>query len=309
MPGQVHAEQRGGEQELGGEVAVGDRVDRVGGRAGRSPVRGRRRAGSSGSDEPASAPDPSGETAARRSQSRIRSTSRGQRVHVREQVMGEQDGLGVLQVRHAGHRDVRVPLGLVDERRLEVGDRAHQPTRLVAQVQPQVGGDLVVAAAPGAQFAAERAEPLQQAAFERRVHVLVRDRRPELAGADGVREFVEGEQHPGRLVVGEQAGGVQHAGVRLRRAQVVGRQPPVEMDADRQRGELRGRAGGEPAAPEAPESRSPSRCELAVPAISQRRPPSRHCRALSSSSPARGLAAICSAPPSASAAASSSPNR
>ena len=28
-PGQVHADQRGDEQELGDEVAIGDRVDRV----------------------------------------------------------------------------------------------------------------------------------------------------------------------------------------------------------------------------------------------------------------------------------------
>ena len=62
---------------------------------------------------------------------------------------------------------------------------------VLAQVQPQIGGDLVVAAAAGAQLAAEGAEPLEQAAFERGVDVLVGDGGAELAVAHGLGQLVE----------------------------------------------------------------------------------------------------------------------
>ena len=61
--------------------------------------------------------------------------------------------------------------------------RADDLADVVTQVQPQVGRDLVVAAAAGAQLAAERADPLEQPALERGVDVLVVGRRPELAVA------------------------------------------------------------------------------------------------------------------------------
>ena len=125
----------------------------------------------------------------------------------------------------------------------------------VAQVEPQVGGDLVVAAAAGAQLAAERAEPLEQAALEGGVHVLVVDRRPERRRSrDRGVEVVERGEHLAELVVVEQAGAVQHPGVRPRGGQVVGREPPVEVHADRQPGQRVARPAAEPPAPQ------PGRC-------------------------------------------------
>ena len=58
--------------------------------------------GSTGSDDPASAPAPSGLTAARLSQSRSRWHVPRERLHVGEQLVREEHGLGVLEVRHAG---------------------------------------------------------------------------------------------------------------------------------------------------------------------------------------------------------------
>jgi len=81
------------------------------------------------------------------------------------------------------------------------------------------------------------------------VHVLVGDARPELCAGDGLGQLVEREQHPGGLVVGEQAGAVQHPGVCLGRQQVVGGQAPVEVHRHRQLGQRRRGATGEAAAP------------------------------------------------------------
>ena len=53
---------------------------------------------------------------------------------------------------------------------------------MIPQVKPQVGGHLIVAAPAGPQLASERAEPFEQAALKRGVHVLVGYRRPERPG-------------------------------------------------------------------------------------------------------------------------------
>ena len=84
----------------------------------------------------------------------------GDRVRVRQQLVGDEHRLGVLQVRHARRGDVLVPLGEPEQRELQRRQLRHQRADVVPQVQPQVGGDLVVAAAPGAELAAERAELL-----------------------------------------------------------------------------------------------------------------------------------------------------
>ena len=84
------------------------------------------------------------------------------------------------------------PISAVSSSAIRASDLPH----VVAQVQPQVGGDLVVAAAPGAQLAAERADPLEQAALERGVDVLVVGAGPERAVARVAVEVVEGAEQP-----------------------------------------------------------------------------------------------------------------
>jgi hypothetical protein len=113
-----------------------------------------------------------------------------------------------------------------------------------------VGRHLVVAAAAGAQLAAERADPLEQAALQGRVHVLVVGRRPEAAVVHRRAERVEGTQQVVELAVGEQAGAVQDTGVRPGGREVVRREAPVEVHAHRQPGQGLARPAGEPAAPQ-----------------------------------------------------------
>ncbi len=159
--------------------------------------------------------------------------------------MSEGDRLGVLQVGHSGRRASRRAAPACSTRASTSStSRAATPAGVVAQVQPQVGGDLVVAGAPGAQLAAERAEPLQQTALQRRVHVLVLDRR---AGTRPTRRRPRG--HRARRASGRarrcRAGRPgEHARVGARRGQIVRRQPPVELHAHRQPGQRLRRAAG-----------------------------------------------------------------
>ena len=151
-----------------------------------------------------------------------------------EQQMPERDRLGVLHVRHARRSDLDVGTRLAGERVGERGDLAHDTAHGVAQVQPQVGRHLIVAAAPGSQLAAERAEPLEQPAFERGVDVLVLDRRAESACGDVGFEPVERTEERLQLVLGQQPRAMQHPGMGPAARDVVRRQPPVELNADRE---------------------------------------------------------------------------
>ncbi len=206
--------------------------------------------GSSGSDEPASAPAP--ERRVRRAGVPVAQPLdvAGEGVGVLGQLVAERHRLGVLQVGEAGGGGVDVALGLVDERLLQIGQGEDHAAGLGAQVEPEVGRHLVVAAAPGAELAAERAEPLDQAALQRGVHVLVGRRRREVPAGDVALEPVEGLHHLRELVVVQQPGPVQDAGVGPRRGQVVRRQPPVEVHRQGQRGQRVGRPALEPATPQ-----------------------------------------------------------
>src|SRR5680860_1195523 len=70
---------------------------------------------------------------------------------------------------------------------------------------------------------------LDQAAFERRVNVLVVLVRAERARLHVDQEPPESVKHGVQARVVEQAGAMQHPGVRARARDVVGREPPVEV--------------------------------------------------------------------------------
>ena len=207
--------------------------------------------GSSGRPEPASAPAPSGLIAARWSQSRSRSRSRSSGCTWASSQWPKVTGWACCRWVMPGRGRVDVPLGLLDQRLGQLDQPGGHAPGVVAQVEPQVGGDLVVAGPAGAQLAAEAAEPLQQAALQRGVHVLVVDGRAELPGGAGRLQVVQRGQDPAQLLRVEQAGAGEHPGVRPGAGDVVRGEPPVELHAHRQPGEGLGGAAGEPAAPQA----------------------------------------------------------
>jgi hypothetical protein len=156
----------------------------------------------------------------------------------------------VLEVRHARRGRFHQSGGLFGQRAHQVRKVGREAARVVAAVQAQVGGDLVVAAAPGAELAAEFAEAFDQAALERGVDVLVGDGAGEGAARDVLAETVQSGQHPLQFGVVEEPRAVQYARMGFRGLEVVRGQPPVEADRRVQGFEGGGGAAGEAAPPQ-----------------------------------------------------------
>ena len=87
----------------------------------------------------------------------------------REQVVADGDRLCPLEVRVAGHRGRRILLGTVEDDVDEIPERGRGLVASVHDVEPERGGDLVVARAPRMDLPAHLAEP----PLDRRVGVLV----------------------------------------------------------------------------------------------------------------------------------------
>ncbi len=201
-PGQVHAEDGRMGEELQDEVAVGNGVHAV--RAGaveseipgeRRPVDGERGPGQGRGSERHDV-DP------REAPTTTLAVAR-QHEHVREQVVGEQDRLGALQMRVPGHRAVRMRLGAFHQRSLRLGNAPVDAADDVAEVQPLIERDLVVPGASCVELAAHRTHQVDESALD--VHVDVFEFPPEgegpalELGPDGFEPVEQGrELVPGR---------------------------------------------------------------------------------------------------------------
>ena len=249
---QVHLGERGDEQRLGHEVAVGHRVERVVERTARSRARSRsRRDRAAGSIRRARRRRAATRRRARR-QSRQRSTSRAKRPEVREEVVREQHRLRALQVRVAragtrrrrssarrsstsGARDARGDCRVPSRRRNRRSSVATWSLRLrpVCSFAPALPGEL--------------GDP----PLDRGVDVLVG--RHELERA---RRRARPRPRRARSMTTARSSSVsrptrgEHRDVRARARDVVGREAPVERQALGEREQLVGRAVGETAVPE-----------------------------------------------------------
>ena len=200
----------------------------------------------------------------------------GDRVGVRQQLVGDEHRLRVLQVRHARGGDVLVPLGQAEQRVLQATTApTPAPGRCAA-------GTAAGRWPPGRCGCARRAACRRAApSFSSRPRssasctsssASIGANVPATTSADS---SVERADHLLELVVGEQPGPVQHPGVRPGRRQVVGRQPPVDVGGLGQRGHRR--RGPPPKRP--PQSRVCAGCRsVTSPAAARgRRPASTAC--------------------------------
>jgi hypothetical protein len=99
---------------------------------------------------------------------------------------------------------------------------------LVADVEPEGRGHLVVAGTARVQLPACRADPLRQHAFHGHVHVLVGVLEQILSGQEIAQDPVQPGDDGIHLVGLEHAGAAQRARVGLGSAHVVRKQDPVE---------------------------------------------------------------------------------
>ena len=151
--GDVDADLGADEGELGDDIARGGAVDRVFDRVAKSEGRGDaarihaecvagERAGTIGRDGGALVPVAQAGHIAQ------------ERPHVCQQVVSDEDGLGVLHVGTSRHDGVTSALCLANEGLGDVKDATGQVASLFTQIHADEGSDLVVARATGAQLTA-----------------------------------------------------------------------------------------------------------------------------------------------------------
>ena len=127
--------------------------------------------------------------------------------------MAEGYRLGDLQMREAGHCGGGFLFGQVNQRAAESLDQGQNVVDRIAQIEADVGRDLVVARAPCMQALAGVADEGGQALFDIEVYVFQVERPVELARFDFFRDDRHAALDVGQVGGGDDALFGQHAGV------------------------------------------------------------------------------------------------
>ena len=171
-------------------------------------------------------------------------------LHVRQEVVGEQDRLRPLHMGIARHDHAELPPRQGHEALLEPPQAGEEVFHRVAQIEPQIQRHLVVAAPSGVELAAHFADEFGQPRLDRHVNVLVRRREPEPPAGDLLLHLLEPADQFVRLAAGEHAGPLERPAVRDAPGNVVPVEPAVDCERRRERLDLRIRLATEPASPE-----------------------------------------------------------
>ena len=211
------------------EIAVGDRVETVGGDgaeveigSGRFPVD---RVGHPGKGARAKRHDVG--TAIGVFQAIEVTVQHGD---VGKQMMCQEYRLGTLQVRVARHREVRVRGRRLRQCIGQVEHAAHQGEDRALRPEPQVGRNLVVAGATGVELAGDRADELAQPSLDAGVDILIGDGQREVAIFDLGEDLPEPALEGCRVLGADDPLLAEHAGVGDRAANVFAYQAHVERD-------------------------------------------------------------------------------
>ncbi len=231
----MHAEQGDVEQRLGHEVAVRDGVERVLEPAVEAEL-GRHEVGVEREGRTGQRPGPQRRDVQPVHRDQEPVDVAGQGPTVGQEVMGQEHRLRPLQVGVPGQVDVGGLAGTLGQDVLEGHHLADQADQGTPAPQAQVGGDLVVAAAPGVELGADFAGQLGDPALDGRVDVLVARLEDEDAGGDLLLDQVQGVQEVGHLAVRQDADLPEPLHVGPRAGQIVGGQHLVEGQADREVG-------------------------------------------------------------------------
>ena len=241
------------EEQLGHEVAIGDGVERVLERAS-EPEGGGHAAGVERQRRAGQRPGPEW-----RHVGPVQGVGQpvdvaGQGPEVGQEMVGEEDGLGPLHVGVAGEVDV-LGVGLARPAQQHLHEVAEAPGHyppLPADVEPQVEGDLVVAAPPGVELGPGRAGQLGDPALHGGVDVLVERQERERPRLQLGLDPGQGGGHDRPLLLGDEPHPGQHVDVGPGAGQVVGGEAGVERQALGEVEELLGRGVAEPALPQGP---------------------------------------------------------
>ncbi len=149
-----------------------------------------------------------------------------------QEPVGHEHGFGALQMRVAGHDGVTCGTCLLDQRAGPVCKTASGLLNAVPDVEAQVGGDLLVAAAAGVQLEAQRANALKQIQLDKMMNVfggcMIAHR--SLAGFGGVvdGDCIERIAELCAFALGQDSGCAQGSSMRLAGGYLLIEESPVK---------------------------------------------------------------------------------
>ena len=185
---------------------------------------------SKGKPLPASAPEPSGRTSARRRGFAEALPIAREHLEVGQQVVRPQHRLGAPHVRIAGDHGAGVGFRKVEQRRHHTAQKRARAAAFLPQPEARIERDLLVAAAAGVDLIGHRPRLLLQLADDQRVDVLVGGALVKRRGGRIGADLLEGADNRRALFGGEDADLFERAGEGLRAAYIGIDQPPVEIE-------------------------------------------------------------------------------